>query len=159
MPQLILDTIIEAPLSVVFDLARSIDLHMYSTKKTGEKAIDGVTSGLIEAGQQVRWRARHLGVKQTLTVQITVMEKPHFFEDRMTQGVFHSMDHQHIFTELEHGKVLMRDVFNFKAPLGVLGRLAEWLFLTRYMLRFLEERNQAIKEVAESGKYRLYLTV
>jgi len=53
----------------------------------------------------------------------------------------------------------MRDVFNFKAPLGVLGRLAEWLFLTRYMLRFLEERNQVIKEVAESGKYRLYLPV
>lgn len=132
---------------------------MYSTKKTGEKAIDGVTTGLIEAGQQVRWRARHLGVKQTLTVQITAMEKPHFFEDRMTQGMFHSMDHQHIFEELEHGKVLMRDVFNFKAPLGVLGRLAEWLFLTRYMLRFLEERDQVIKEVAESGKYRLYLPV
>ena len=159
MPQLILDTIIEAPLSVVFDLARSIDLHMYSTKKTGEKAIDGVTTGLIEVGQHVRWRARHLGVKQTLTVQITAMEKSHFFEDRMTQGVFHSMDHQHIFKELEHGKVLMRDVFNFKAPLGVLGKLAEWLFLTRYMLRFLEERNQVIKEVAESGKYRLYLPV
>jgi len=159
MPQLILDTIIEAPLSVVFDLARSIDLHMYSTKKTGEKAIDGVTTGLIEAGQQVRWRARHLGVKQTLTVQITAMEKPHFFEDRMTQGVFHSMDHQHIFKKLEHGKVLMRDVFNFKAPLGVLGRLAEWLILTRYMLRFLEERNQVIKEVAESGKFQVYLPV
>ncbi len=46
MPQLILDTVIKAPLPVVFDLARSIDLHMYSTKKTGEKAIGGVTAGL-----------------------------------------------------------------------------------------------------------------
>ncbi len=157
MPQLILDTVIEAPLSVVFDLARSIDLHMYSTKKTGEKAIGGVTAGLIEAGQQVRWQAKHLGVKQTLTVRITAMEKPCFFEDRMIQGVFHSMDHQHIFEELEEGSVLMRDVFNFRAPLGLLGRLAEWLFLKRYMLRFLEERNRVIQDVAESGNYAEYV--
>jgi hypothetical protein len=158
MPQLILDTIIKAPLSVVFDLARSIDLHMYSTKKTGEKAIGGVTTGLIEAGQQVRWRARHLGLKQTLTVRITAMEKPYFFEDQMIHGVFRSMDHQHIFEELEEGSVRMRDVFNFRAPLGLLGRLAEWLFLKRYMLRFLEERNRVIKEVAESGSYADYVS-
>lgn len=157
MPQLILDTVIEAPLKVVFDLARSIDVHMYSTKETGEKAVVGVTTGLIEVGQTVRWRARHLGVKQTLTVQITAMEKPYYFEDKMIQGVFQSMDHQHHFEELADGKVLMRDIFNFSAPFGVLGRFVEWLFLTAYMRRFLEERNQSIKEVAESGQYVRYL--
>ncbi|WP_312189990.1 SRPBCC family protein [Sphingobacterium sp.] len=157
MPQLILDTVIEAPLKVVFDLARSIDVHMYSTKETGEKAVEGVTTGLIEVGQTVRWRARHLGVKQTLTVQITAMEKPYYFEDKMIQGVFQSMDHQHHFEELADGKVLMRDIFNFSAPFGVLGRFVEWLFLTAYMRRFLEERNQSIKEVAESGQYVRYL--
>ncbi len=157
MPQLILDTVIEAPLKVVFDLARSIDVHLYSTKETGEKAVEGVTTGLIEVGQTVRWRAKHLGVKQTLTVQITAMEKPYYFEDKMIQGVFQSMDHQHHFEELADGKVLMRDIFNFSAPFGVLGRLVEWLFLTAYMRRFLEERNQSIKEVAESGQYVRYL--
>jgi len=157
MPQLILDTVIEAPLKVVFDLARSIDVHMYSTKETGEKAVEGVTTGLIEVGQTVRWRAKHLGVKQTLTVQITAMEKPYYFEDKMIQGVFQSMDHQHHFEELADGKVLMRDIFNFSAPFGVLGRFVEWLFLTAYMRRFLEERNQSIKEVAESGQYVRYL--
>lgn len=157
MPQLILDTVIEAPLKVVFDLARSIDVHMYSTKETGEKAVEGVTTGLIEVGQTVRWRAKHLGVKQTLTVQITAMEKPNYFEDKMIQGVFQSMDHQHHFEELADGKVLMRDIFNFSAPFGVLGRFVEWLFLTAYMRRFLEERNQSIKEVAESGQYVRYL--
>ena len=157
MPQLILDTVIEAPLKVVFDLARSIDVHLYSTKETGEKAVEGVTTGLIEVGQTVRWRARHLGVKQTLTVQITAMEKPYYFEDKMIQGVFQSMDHQHHFEELADGKVLMRDIFNFSAPFGVLGRFVEWLFLTAYMRRFLEERNQSIKEVAESGQYVRYL--
>ncbi|WP_293944952.1 MULTISPECIES: SRPBCC family protein [unclassified Sphingobacterium] len=156
MPTLILDTIINAPLTIVFDLARSIDLHMYSTKKTKEKAIAGVTSGLIEAGQTVQWRAKHLGVYQTLTVRITKMEKPYFFEDKMIQGAFQSMDHQHLFEEQVDGTVLMRDVFHFRAPLGLLGRFAEWSFLTVYMKRFLEERNRIIKVVAESGDYIHY---
>ncbi len=157
MPQLILNTMIDAPLSVVFDLSRSIDLHKYSAKKTGEEAIGGVTTGLMEMGQQVRWRARHLGVRQTLTVRITAMERPCFFEDKMIHGIFCFMEHQHFFEEVEYGKIIMRDIFNFEAPFGVLGRLAECLFLTRYMRRFLEERNQVIKEVAESGRYIAYI--
>lgn len=156
MPTLVLDTLVNAPIAIVFDLARSIDLHMYSTKKTNERAIAGITSGLIELGQTVRWRAKHLGVYQTLTVRITKMEKPYFFEDKMIQGVFQSMDHQHLFEEQEDGAVLMRDVFHFRAPLGPLGRFAEWSFLTVYMKRFLEERNRIIKAVAESGDYVRY---
>ena len=62
MPTLVLDTTVNAPIGIVFDLARSIDLHMYSTGKTNEKAIAGVTSGLIEAGQTVQWRAKDVGV-------------------------------------------------------------------------------------------------
>lgn len=51
----------------------------------------------------------------------------------------------------------MRDIFNFEAPFGVLGKFAESLFLTRYMRKFIEERNQVIKEVAESGRYVDYI--
>jgi hypothetical protein len=42
---------IHAPNEVCFDLARSIDLHIESTAGTNEKAIGGVTTGLIGPGQ------------------------------------------------------------------------------------------------------------
>ena len=45
----------------------------------------------------------------------------------------------------------MIDVFTFRAPLGVLGRLAEILFLTRYMKGLVLSRNRYLKQVAESG--------
>ena len=51
----------------------------------------------------------------------------------------------------------MRDRFEYWAPLGLLGRFAERLFLTRYMRRFLEERNAILKRVAESEEWRKYL--
>ena len=45
----------------------------------------------------------------------------------------------------------MRDVLYYTSPLGFLGRLADKLFLERYMHRLLTERNAVIKKVAESG--------
>ena len=44
-------TEINAPIEKCFDLSRSIDLHLESTKQTGEEAIAGRTSGLIELGE------------------------------------------------------------------------------------------------------------
>ena len=38
---------IKASIEIVFDLSRSIDLHILSTEQTNEKAIAGKTSGLI----------------------------------------------------------------------------------------------------------------
>jgi hypothetical protein len=51
MTRIVLLTSIAAPIERCFDLARSIDLHMASTNWSGERAIAGVTSGLIGAGQ------------------------------------------------------------------------------------------------------------
>ena len=83
-----LTTEIDAPISRVFDLARSIDLHTNSTSRTGERAVAGVTSGLIGPGDEVTWRARHFGVWQSLTVRVEVFEPPTHFSDRMLRGAF-----------------------------------------------------------------------
>ena len=81
MPTIELTTRINAPIEKVFDLARSIDLHMESTKHTGEQAIAGLVSGLIELGETVTWRAKHFGVWQILTSKITEFEQPYSFVD------------------------------------------------------------------------------
>jgi len=51
----------------------------------------------------------------------------------------------------------VRDIFDYEAPLGVLGRIAERLFLTAYMRRFLEGRSRELKAVAESDEWITYL--
>ena len=99
MPTIELATSIAAPIERVFDLARSIDLHTSSTSSTGERAVAGITSGLIGAGQEVTWRARHFGVWQSLTVRVTVFERPTHFADAMLRGAFHSMEHHHHFEQ------------------------------------------------------------
>jgi hypothetical protein len=67
MPAIELAIEICARIERVFDLARSIDLHVVSTEGAGKRAVAGVTSGLIELGQEVTRQARHFGVWQRLT--------------------------------------------------------------------------------------------
>lgn len=148
MPLIHLTTPIKAPIQVVFDLARDIDFHQKSASKSKEKAIGGRTSGLIELGETVVWEAVHFGVKQRLSTKITAMNAPKSFRDEMVFGAFKSLKHEHVFIE-EEGITSMIDFFHFEAPWGLIGRLANVLFLKRYMRNFLLERNQAIKTSAE----------
>ena len=143
-------TTIAAPAARCFDLARSIDAHILSAGRSGEKAVGGRTSGLLELGQEVTWEARHFGLRQRLTSRITAFEPPRYFQDRMIRGVFRFLEHDHFFEPDESGGTVMVDVMRFQAPLGLLGWLAERLFLARHLRRFLQQRNLALKAMAES---------
>jgi ligand-binding SRPBCC domain-containing protein len=132
-------------------LARSVDFHVQSARHTGEKAVAGRTSGLLELGEEVTWEARHLGVRQQLTSRITVFQPPIYFQDRTIKGAFRFLEHDHYFEPGENGGTVMVDVLRFQAPFGPIGWLAERVILTRHLRRFLQERGVALKAMAESG--------
>ncbi len=156
MPVIELEAKIHAPVEVVFDLSRSIDLHVKSTAHTKETAIAGRTNGLIGLGEDVTWQATHFGVRQHLTTKITQHDRPRHFRDSMVRGAFRRFDHDHVFKSDEDG-TLMKDRFDYTSPLGFLGRIADILFLKRYMTRLLQVRNELIKSVAESGEAEEFL--
>ena len=101
-------------------LSLSIDLHMDSTAPTEERAVAGVTTGLIRDGESVTWRGRHFGVTLQHTGKITRYEPPTFFQDVMTAGMFKSFEHDHHFQE-QDGETVMRDELRFSAPLVSFG--------------------------------------
>lgn len=150
VPRIELSLQVAAPPSLCFDLARSVDAHVRSTTSTSERAVGGRTTGLLELGDQVTWRARHLGVWQHLTSRITIFDRPRHFRDSMVRGAFARVDHDHYFNPVGDG-TLMVDVFDYRAPFGLLGWLAERLFLSAYMRRFLLTRMHELKAIAESS--------
>lgn len=150
MPTIVLTTEIAAGIETVFDLSRSIDLHIESTAETHERAVAGRTSGLVELGESVTWEATHFFVRQQLTVRIEQFDRPYHFRDSMVSGAFSRFDHDHYFETMRKG-TLMTDTFDFTSPLGIIGRVADWLIVTRHMRKLLETRNSLIRTVAESG--------
>lgn len=146
---------IAAPVSRCFDLARSVRAHLYSTAQTGERVVGGVTDGLLELHDEVTWEGRHFGVRQRLTSRITEYDRPRHFRDVMTQGAFRRFAHDHYFEPTPGTRV--RDVVVYQAPLGWAGRLAEALFLTRYLRGLLVARNVALRDLAESSRWREFV--
>ena len=66
----------------------------------------------------------------------------------MVYGAFKSFKHEHIFIS-EDNKTVMVDKFDFKSPFGIIGKLANVLFLKRYMTNLLQTRNEFLKIKAE----------
>ncbi|UAL46042.1 SRPBCC family protein [Sutcliffiella horikoshii] len=139
---------IKAPVGICFDLARNVDIHTQTTSKTKERAVGGVTKGLLEQGETVTWEAIHFGIKQRLTAKVTLMEPPHKFVDVMVKGAFQSFTHTHQFLEADGGTIMI-DNFQYKSPFGLIGVAADKLFLERYMREFIVSRAKELKKIAE----------
>ncbi len=112
-----LDLEIVASPAMCFDLARSVDAHIASAGASGERAVAGITKGLLGLGDEVTWRGRHFGIVQELTHRITAFDRPRHFRDEMVRGPFRRLVHDHYFDPVPAG-TRMRDVFEFLAPFG-----------------------------------------
>ena len=142
-------TMIDAPKELCFDLARDIDFHTETLAHTGEIAVAGCTRGLISLGESVTWEGRHFGVRQRLTSKITAFDRPHHFRDEMTEGAFREFAHVHRFIERD-GLTEMVDEVVFASPLGVLGRLVDFVVMESYLTGLLRGRCVDIKREAEA---------
>lgn len=128
-------------------------MHKISTAHTNEEAVAGVTSGLIGLNETVTWRAKHFGIWFQLTSKITQFNPFNAFTDEMVKGPFKYIHHQHIFED-RNGGTLMTDVFSFASPFGLLGTIADKVLLTVHLKKLLIQRNEIIKNFAESDKWK-----
>lgn len=150
-----IETFVQAPPQRCFDLARSADFHVASTKHTSEKIVGGVTSGLMGLGDLVEFEAYHFGVKQRLCAKIVSFDPPNHFRDTQVRGIFRSFDHDHYFSEAPGG-TLMKDIFEFECPFGMIGKMVDPL-VARHLRSFLTSRALEIKRAAESEEWRSFI--
>lgn len=144
-----LTTEINAPIQIVFDNSRNIDIHQQSTSQTNEKAIAGVRLGLINNGETVTWRGKHFGLYFTHKSRITGMVFHTYFVDEMEEGKFKWFKHEHFFEEI-NGVTTMLDKLQYETPFGIIGQLFDYLFLKKHLTTFLLERNNVLKKVCKT---------
>jgi ligand-binding SRPBCC domain-containing protein len=142
-------TAIAAPIGDCFGLSLSVDAHAASMRASKERAIGGVTSGVMRLGDSVTWRARHFGIVFRMTSAITAYEPPSRFVDEQRRGPFRHWFHEHNFTPLANGETEMIDIVRFQSPFGLLGYLADSLVLGRYLPHLLRQRNTWLKTTLE----------
>ena len=141
-------TNIKAPIETVFNNSRNITVHIETASKTNEKAIAGITSGLIELNETVTWQGKHFGLKLQHQSKITQMQFPNNFTDEMVKGCFKSFKHEHTFTS-KNGITIMEDKLMYATPFGIFGKLFDKIALKKYLINFLLERNKSLKKLSE----------
>lgn len=147
-----LETLVAASPERCFDLSLSVEIHLDSMARTGERVVAGVESGILGPGDRVTWEARHLGRRRRLAIQVTAYDRPRSFRDEQVRGPFRRLTHDHWF-EPTAGGTCMRDRLELATWAPPLDRFV----LVPHLRRLLVERNAAIKSAAEGDGWRRYL--
>ncbi len=98
------------------------------------------------AGQIIQYTVKLvLGIPLTWVTEITQVNKPHFFVDEQRKGPYKIWHHQHHFVENDQG-VLMEDIVTYEVPLGVLGQIANALFISKQLNQIFDYRKQYLEK-------------
>jgi len=84
-----------------------------------------------------------LGIKMRWCTEISHVEDRVYFVDQQKFGPYTMWHHQHHFEEVDGG-IMMRDIVNYGIPLGILGQLANTMFVRSQLREIFEYRTKAI---------------
>lgn len=146
--------VVDAPLERCFLLSTSIDLVRDTLQM---RPVEGKTTGLIEAEDQLVWRGWKFGIPAMHETLITGYKRPAFFQDTMGRGYFKQFQHDHHF-EFVNGQTRMWDQVRFALPFGLAGEAAGKLVVEPHVRKLLRSRFARIKQLAEGEEWRRWLT-
>ncbi|MDZ4821663.1 MAG: SRPBCC family protein [Planctomycetota bacterium] len=98
----------------------------------------------MQAGTVIDYRLRLYGVGFSWRTTIELFEPPTRFVDTQTIGPYRSWRHMHEFHSVDGG-TLMTDRVEYQMPLGLLGGVAQRLFVRRSLRNIFDYRQQQIE--------------
>jgi len=85
-----------------------------------------------------------LGIKTVWVTEITQIRDQFYFVDEQRVGPYTIWHHEHFIEPIEHG-VLMKDIVSYKPPFGILGSIANRLFIRKKLKEIFAYRTMAIE--------------
>lgn len=152
MPVIELQSHIDAPAEVCFDLTRNMDLLSEFLKPLSGRAVSGFTQGLIGPGDHVIFNFGFLNLFLELKSEIVEYKRPVEFCDRHTSRLFSRSVHTHIFEPAGNG-TCMRENYEFEFFCRFLSQ-KPFILVVMALIRWqLARKMRLIKQIAERGRY------
>lgn len=86
-----------------------------------------------------------LNIPTTWVTEITHVKNKHYFVDEQRIGPYKLWHHQHILVEQKDG-VLMKDIVTYQPPFGILGTIANALFIKKKLNQIFKYRFKIVEE-------------
>ena len=87
-------------------------------------------------------------IKAKWVTEITHVDEPRFFVDEQRFGPYRFWHHQHHF-EPQDGGVLMTDILHYKVPYGIIGTIADAIYVDQQIEKIFQFRKKAVAEIFE----------
>lgn len=157
MPKIHLTSFIQAPVDRVFNLSRNLVLRKKSLNAPTEQLLSSSAETLVQQGETITFRAKHLGKTREITARVTNLDQPLHFTEEQVRGDLRSYRHEYHFKPAENGTILI-DILEFEGPRDMLGSLASMFFLKGYLESMIRRQHLLLREYAESDKWRAVLS-
>ncbi len=118
----------------------------------GFKIING-TADKIYAGQIIQYMVTPvMGIPTKWVTEITHVDDGNYFVDEQRFGPYSLWHHKHFIKAIKNG-VEMKDIIDYKIPLGIIGRIAQPILVAPKLKEIFEYRKNALIEIF--GTYKL----
>lgn len=156
MPTLHTTTFMAQSAEVVFDLTRHVGLQRDALSAYQQQAVAGTRFGLLASGETITWRSRHFFRDLLFRLRILELVVPERIILEQAMGPFQFFRQERHVKPCENGCFLI-DLVHYEWKQGRLGRIADRLFLRRYLETILNQHIEAIKKAAEGNRWKTYL--
>jgi ligand-binding SRPBCC domain-containing protein len=128
------------------------NLQAITPENMGFKVISKHHGDTMYAGQIIEYTVKPvLGIPLYWMTEITQVKDKEYFIDEQRFGPYSLWHHQHHFKAIDGG-VEMTDIVHYKNPLGILGKLANTLFVKKKLDGIFDYRYNKVEELF--GKWK-----
>jgi len=125
--------------------SRPENLEKITPKHMQFNILSTLASTEMYAGMIIRYQVRPiLNIPMHWTTEITHCKDMEYFIDEQRTGPFALWHHEHHFRSTPGG-VEMKDMLTYSLPLGFLGRVVNWLFISNQIDSIFAYREQVLR--------------
>jgi ligand-binding SRPBCC domain-containing protein len=153
MPRLEFLTEIDAPQEAVWKLHDSLDgLKQITPPGTKLRIINPPVR--LEKGIRFTLLLRQPPIPFPMRWEVvyTEYDPPLRFVDEQVKGPFAWWRHEHRFEPRPDGRTCLRDVVEYTPPFGILGKIADALFIRRQLTAMFAYRHRVTKQTLEAAR-------
>jgi len=126
-------------------------------EKIGARQIRGVSTGLLPNNENILWSVRMWQKEFFFSLKISETKQGHFIQEEMIQSPLDSFKHLRHFKSIQNGTLVIDEIY-YSLPKKFWAVWIDKFWVNPTLHQLLEERNNLLKEYAESNKWRALLT-
>ena len=142
---------IKSDIQTVWDFMSSPEnLAKITPPYMGFKILTDLNNSKMYPGQIIEYYVTPVaGTKMHWVTEITHVKNLEFFVDEQRFGPYAFWHHKHFLKQVDGG-VEMIDIVHYKAPFGVIGRIANALFIGKKIKEIFDFRYKKLEEIFNS---------